>query len=64
MAVGGKISERFDLSLVPESEALWDKIDGKLAWQRCIEINDLRLKNWGVARAATKVMDQDDEIPM
>lgn len=45
-ALGGTIVDARNVPLVRENDALWDRVDGDLAWKRCIEINNARLRSW------------------
>jgi len=52
---------------VTSSEKLWEYVNEKLAWQRCREINQARLKTFGVVveePANNLHPDEEDDIPM
>ena len=66
-AVGGETRVGYPFPLVRESESLWEKVDKKMAWKRCLEINAARLKSWGVPEqkiSSMNLSDEEDDIPM
>ncbi len=65
-ALGGEIRAGYPFPLIRESESLWEKVDGAMAWQHCLEINAGRLKSWGVPeeRIPNSQAAEEDDVPM